>query len=67
MVSGGTTNNHGLFKVFDSSGTAKFRVDAELGRVGINNDSPSWTFDVQAGAAGLIGTFYDTDEWRRYV
>ncbi|UAW58997.1 hypothetical protein CRP212_gp31 [Roseobacter phage CRP-212] len=60
VVSGGTTNGHGLFKVFNSSGTSKFRVDAELGRVGINNDSPSWAFDVQAGAAGQIGTFYDT-------
>ncbi len=61
VVSGGTTNGHGLFKVFNTSANAIFRVDAELGRVGINNDSPNTELQITStGNSKAVSTVYNS-------
>jgi len=48
------------FRVESDGNANAFFVDAQYSRIGINNGSPSWAFDAQAGAAGQVGTFYDS-------
>ncbi len=48
------------FRVESDGNANAFFVDAQYSRIGINNGSPSWAFDAQAGVAGQVGTFYDS-------